>query len=126
MTARSTHPRQGTLFTGADLSAMGRPITALVTDNDQISALRRRLMRAEAQLSERNDRIAAHAAVIAKLEAANRRLETINRRLRAGQGGPTGIPKATWRLLMQLVHPDKHGGSQAALAATQWLNANRP
>ncbi|MFE8034369.1 hypothetical protein [Thiohalocapsa marina] len=126
MTARSTHPSQGSLFTGADLSAMGRPITTLMTDSEQISTLRRRLMRAEAQLSDRTDQLAAHAAAIAKLEAANSRLETINRRLRAGQNGPTGIPKTTWRLLMQLVHPDKHGGSQAALTATQWLNANRP
>lgn len=126
MTARTTHPSQGSLFSGADLSAMGKPISTLVADNEQISALRRRLMRAESQLADRNDRLAERAATIAKLEAANSRLETMNRRLRASQGGPTGIPKATWRLLMQLVHPDKHGGSEAALTATKWLNANRP
>ena len=26
-----------------------------------------------------------------------------------------------WRLLVQLIHPDKHGGSEAANRATQWL-----
>lgn len=28
-----------------------------------------------------------------------------------------------WRQLVQLVHPDKHGGSQGATKMTQWLNA---
>ena len=27
-----------------------------------------------------------------------------------------------WRSLLQLVHPDKHGGSQGATRITQWLN----
>jgi|APTNR8051073442_1049403.scaffolds.fasta_scaffold04924_8 hypothetical protein len=27
-----------------------------------------------------------------------------------------------WRALVQLVHPDKHGGSQGATRLTQWLN----
>ena len=27
-----------------------------------------------------------------------------------------------WRSLLQLVHPDKHGGSQGATRMTQWLN----
>jgi hypothetical protein len=28
-----------------------------------------------------------------------------------------------WRALVQLVHPDKHGGSQCATKMTQWLNS---
>ena len=31
------------------------------------------------------------------------------------------IPGEMIRLLVQLCHPDKHGGSNAALKATQWL-----
>lgn len=27
-----------------------------------------------------------------------------------------------WRALVQLAHPDKHGGSQGATRLTQWLN----
>jgi hypothetical protein len=41
----------------------------------------------------------------------------------------TGCPvmdPTTWRLLMGLCHPDKHGGTQASLTASQWLNTHRP
>ncbi len=30
-----------------------------------------------------------------------------------------------WRRLVQLAHPDKHGGSAAAVEATRWLLENR-
>ena len=36
------------------------------------------------------------------------------------------IPREQWRRLMMLVHPDKHGGSEAAVRAAQWLNQVRP
>lgn len=38
----------------------------------------------------------------------------------------TGIPADHWRRLVQLAHPDRHGGSEAANAATRWLLENRP
>lgn len=36
------------------------------------------------------------------------------------------IPKDCWRRLVQLAHPDRHGGSDAANEATRWLLENRP
>ena len=38
----------------------------------------------------------------------------------------SAIPPEQWRRLVQLVHPDKHGGSAAAAEATRWLLENRP
>lgn len=38
---------------------------------------------------------------------------------------PSGIDRElaeNWRALVQLAHPDKHGGSAAANRVTQWLN----
>ena len=31
-----------------------------------------------------------------------------------------------WRALVQLAHPDKHGGSPGATRLTQWLNDIKP
>jgi hypothetical protein len=39
---------------------------------------------------------------------------------------PTPMPLEIWRRLVQLAHPDKHGGSEAAEAATVWLNRHKP
>jgi hypothetical protein len=36
------------------------------------------------------------------------------------------IPQEMWRRLMQLVHPDKHGGSETAKKVAQWLLEQRP
>lgn len=36
------------------------------------------------------------------------------------------FPPEQWRRLVQLAHPDKHGGSVAAAEATRWLLENRP
>ena len=35
------------------------------------------------------------------------------------------MPLEIWRRLVQLTHPDKHGGSAAAVEATRWLLENR-
>ena len=35
------------------------------------------------------------------------------------------VPPEQWRRLVQLTHPDKHGGSAAAVEATRWLLENR-
>lgn len=39
-----------------------------------------------------------------------------------------GVPitPARWRTLMQLVHPDRHGGSDTAVRTAAWLNEIRP
>lgn len=39
---------------------------------------------------------------------------------------PGPIPREQWRRLLQLVHPDRHGGSPAATEATKWLLEVRP
>ena len=36
------------------------------------------------------------------------------------------MPIEVWRRLIQLSHPDKHGGSEASNEATEWLIKNRP
>ena len=36
------------------------------------------------------------------------------------------IPAEQWRRLVQLCHPDRHGGSPASNEAMQWLNEVRP
>ena len=40
--------------------------------------------------------------------------------------GGSLMPIEQWRRLVQLAHPDKHGGSVAAAEATRWLLENRP
>ena len=39
--------------------------------------------------------------------------------------GGSLVPPEQWRRLVQLAHPDKHGGSAAAVEATRWLLENR-
>ena len=60
-----------------------------------------------------------------KLKARVAELEVENMRLRMTAGSrqtATGaIPNDVIRLLIQLAHPDRHGGSQASQKATQWL-----
>lgn len=49
------------------------------------------------------------------------RAQTLLDQLSAGS-----IPAEQWRRLVQLAHPDRHGGSTAANEATIWLRENRP
>lgn len=37
-----------------------------------------------------------------------------------------GLTIERWRQLMSLCHPDKHGGSETAVAVTQWLAKQKP
>ena len=53
-------------------------------------------------------------------ENASLRAENARLRVAAGQIEPT-----MFRRLVQLCHPDRHGGSQAANDATIWLLAQR-
>lgn len=76
-------------------------------------------------------------ASIAALQAENARLraelvalqaelaQARQRKPRATRATPP-IPRDQWRRLMMLVHPDKHGGSEVAVKAAQWLNEVRP
>lgn len=45
------------------------------------------------------------------------------RRTGHGNGSDDGLTEHQLRRLIQLCHPDKHGGSPASVAATQWLLA---
>lgn len=70
------------------------------------------------------------AAVRAELTALRTELtalrtELARARQRKTRAAPP-IPRDQWRRLMLLVHPDKHGGSEAATRAAQWLNEVRP
>lgn len=48
-------------------------------------------------------------------------------KMRPGGATPSpAIPQDQWRRLVQLAHPDKHAGSDAANEATRWLMENRP
>lgn len=42
------------------------------------------------------------------------------------QAKQSPLPKAQWRRLAQLCHPDRHGGSTAANEAMKWLLEVRP
>jgi len=53
-------------------------------------------------------------------------LTDLVRQLQNGAKTAAEMPKEVWRRLLQLCHPDKHNGSEAATMATQWLNANKP
>ena len=73
------------------------------------------------------DRAAAAESLAATLQSKVAHLEItvsnlIGQSLR--QPPPSRIDRELaehWRSLVQLVHPDKHGNSQAATIATQWL-----
>ena len=74
------------------------------------------------------DRAAAAESLAATLQSKVARLEAtvsdlIGQSLR--QPPPSRIDRELaehWRALVQLVHPDKHGGSPGATRLTQWLN----
>jgi hypothetical protein len=62
-----------------------------------------------------------------KLDAAYERgLEDGLRRAATRALSCVRISLLDWRRLATLCHPDRHGGSQAATAAMQWLNEIRP
>lgn len=68
---------------------------------------------AESLASTLQHQLAAQAQTIRQLAAlqAARPASSLDREL-----------SEHWRALVQLVHPDKHGGSQGATRLTQWLN----
>ena len=118
------NPAQADLFGARDLhlSAMPVPETEEVSRlQSQVRYLRGELQAMTDTLRLVNDSLAQERARVASYQAEVRRL-----RRRPVSAGSCTIPKPTWRLLMQLVHPDKHDGSAASLAAAKWLNENKP
>lgn len=75
---------------------------------------------AEKTRDELNARLVAQADRINQLLDLVKQLQSLARPV-VGQ-----MPLEVWRRLVQLCHPDKHGGSVAANSATQWLNQNKP
>lgn len=62
----------------------------------------------------------------ANLEAALEANKQLRHELEKERGRPlTAIDKTRLRQLIQLCHPDKHGGSPLASEVTQWLNKLR-
>lgn len=82
--------------------------------------------------AERDDALLQLTAVRLELSAAKARCERLERalaekniELRTIATKPT-LPHDQWRRLVQLCHPDRRGGSEAANGATRWLLENRP
>ena len=69
---------------------------------------------------------------VARKDTAQRKRAALEFQAPRRQGKPgkglsaDSIPPEQWRRLVQLAHPDKHGGSVAAAEATRWLLENRP
>ena len=74
------------------------------------------------------DRAAAAESLAATLQLqVEQQAETIRHLVGQRMRQPTagGLDRElaeNWRSLLQLVHPDKHNGSQGATRLTQWLN----
>jgi hypothetical protein len=100
-------------------------LNALNADLDPALELGAELDKVRAELG----RVTAHADYLAqrvtelqagKPEPWEAAFESL-RDLKAGGA----VPPEQWRRLVQLAHPDKHGGSTAAVEATRWLLENR-
>jgi hypothetical protein len=57
--------------------------------------------------------------LVRELQAENKLLRHELSQLRIS--GPSRIAPRRWRQLLQLVHPDRHGNSEAANDCTRWL-----
>ena len=118
---RTASPLQADLFGFRDLHTSTLP----AAESEVVARLRADLRQARADLARSREERELAEQRSARLAAEVMRLhgEVANLRLRPGT---CQLPKPTWRLLMQLCHPDKHEGSAAALAAAKWLNENKP
>ena len=126
------NPAQADLFGARDLHLCSATLAPESEETSRLQSLVRHL-RGELQsmtdtLRLANDNLERERARVANFQAEIGELNAEVRRLRRRpvSSGSCVIPKATWRLLMQLVHPDKHDGSAASLAAAKWLNENKP
>ena len=129
------NPAQADLFGARELHRCTAPAPAsetLFSLEREVSRLKSRLHEAEDMVLSANEelkvRTASYLEATAKLTDEINSLTRENARLRRRplSAGSCVIPKETWRLLMQLVHPDKHNGSPASQAAAKWLNENKP
>lgn len=147
------NPQQADLFGARDLWRCSLPQTGLATaDEDAIGRLTRKVAELTVELAncaKLNADQGRELSRLVEVAAAEKRkaqqyarevvdlgrkyadqlseTQRLQREISRLVGARTcAIPKATWRLLMQLVHPDKHDGSPASQATAKWLNENKP
>ena len=92
--------------------------------------------RADEAIAALSDRGKMESVLARQLEAERKKVEFLEMRISILNGvlnmriapQPTKpvLDSEQWRRLVQLCHPDKHGGSEAAVKATQWLQEVRP
>jgi hypothetical protein len=133
----NSNTKQAPLFNAGELFN-AKPIGAVLDENETISELRRRNAHLESErvaLNRLHSRQEAEYKLMAKtlteknatILRQEEEIARLNRAAKANKSsGPASIPKDVWRRLLQLCHPDKHSNTDAATAATQWLNANKP
>lgn len=104
---------------GDDLGAAGSLALQLQKAKQELEITRGELCRTLTQ----RDRLQKE---VERLQAD--RPDPIEEQLRhlRGMHSKPSIPVEMWRRLVQLAHPDRHGGSPAANVATQWLLQVRP
>ena len=127
------NPNQADLFGARDLHLCS---ATLAPENEETSRLQGQVRHLRGELQSMtdtlrmvNDSLAKERAKVTSYQREVSELNAEVRRLRrraSSSSGSCTIPKPTWRLLMQLVHPDKHDGSAASQAAAKWLNENKP
>ena len=108
-------------------------LTALDADLDPALELAAELEKTREELARVTALAAALQEQLAELQAGKPDAYTATMaamddwlRLAKSKAGIASIPPEQWRRLVQLVHPDKHAGSAAAMEATRWLLENRP
>jgi len=92
---------------------VGKLQAKLDRKNVEMAKAQRQLADAQRQIEQQRNTIAELSAAVYKWQ--NTRYSTT-----------PSIPAEMWRRLVQLCHPDRHGGSPASTRATQWLNSIRP
>ncbi len=146
---------QAQLFALSDMVMGNKPMAVYLNENEAITELRRQLACTQDALktviAEHNKTISEKNATLVRQEnelkdagsqchqlrqTVKGLLEDVaflqkqNREFakakKSASSSTSAMPKEVWRRLLQLCHPDKHANADAATAATQWLNANKP
>ena len=103
-------------------SALLTVLAAMSDDLDPVIALASELDKVRDELKRERSWYAFWKGRAAGVQSGlEERIEKLLRELSTGT-----IPIEQWRRLMQLCHPDKHGGSVTANEATRWLMEVRP
>ena len=92
---------------------LDRKNVEMVKAQRQLADMQQQLANAQRKHEQQRNTIAELSAAVQKWQ--NMRYSTTH-----------SIPAEMWRRLVQLCHPDRHGGSEASNKATQWLNSIRP